>query len=154
MDGRLQNENRILKRILKWVDEKPGHLEEGFCCDFHIDQWCKTESKADWLDVGMKMYALLKNNIGKSYPHLKVMIAFCLSVTYQPKIPKTLSRRNFRERNNTPPIIYLYSDKLDEKDLLLGNLTFLPEVSEKFRLKAYYQEIKEDVYYRAIFMFK
>ena len=154
MDRRLKNENRILKRILKWLDDKPGHLEENFCCDFHIDQWCKIASKADWLDVGMAMYALLQNNIGKSHPHLKVMIAFCLSATYQPRILKTLSRRNFRERNYTPPIIYLYSDKLDEKEYIMGDCTFLPDISEKFRLKAYYQEIKEDVYYRTIFMFK
>ena len=45
--------------------------------------------------------------------------------------------------------------KQDFKELFFGRITFLPEVSEKYQLKAYYSERKdEDGYDRFIFMFR
>ena len=148
------NEKRILKKVLKWLENKPNRENEDFYCDFHIDFFIKKmESNAEWLSVGMAMYSMLKANIKRFHSDLKVMIAFPLSCSYQSRIPKTLSKRNFRKRNYTPPIIYLYSEKWDERNLIPGKLSFLPEISEKYQLKAYYSEEKEDVFWRTIVMF-
>ena len=155
MDNTLKNEKRILKKVLEWLENKPNREDENFYCDFHIDFFIKKMgSNAEWLSVGIALYSMLQANIKKFHPDLKVMIAFPLSCSHQPRIPKTLSKRNFRKGNYTPPIIYLYSEKWDERALIPGKLSFLPEISQKFQLKAYYSESKEDVYYRTIFMFK
>lgn len=153
MDGVLMNEKLILNKILDWLKSKKVYMDDNFCCDFHIDCWSNVENKAEWLKTGLEMYTLLQNNIGKSYPHLKVMIAFYLCSTSHSKKPKSLSKRNFRGRVYTPPVIFLYSDKRSEKDIMGEDAYFLSEISEKYKLKAYYSEVKEDVVYRTVFMF-
>lgn len=153
MDGKLKNKEYLLKQIFKWLKLKEENMDRNFCCDFHIDYWASMNSKSEWLSVGMAIYSLLQDNIKLYYPNLKVMIAFYLSSTRQTKIPKTLSKRNFRERTYTPPVIFIYSDKKDEHKIMGENTSFLPEISAKYKLKAYYSEIQEDVVYRTVFMF-
>ena len=98
------------------------------------------------------LYSLLKDSLGKSYPHLKVMIAFYLSSTHQTRVPQSLSKRNFGKRAYTPPVIFLFSDKRDEKSFMSKKIFSLPKISAKYKVEAYYCEEKEDVVYRTIFM--
>ena len=156
MNKILKGEKRIMKKILNWLEEKPNHQDKNFHGDFHINQWCRIPDKTDWLEVGMTMYDLVEKNIRKTHPHLKTAILFPLASTCQSRIPKTLTKRNFRKNNYEPPGIYLCPNKQDFKEFFLGNITFLPEVSEKYQLKVYYSERKdEDGYYdRFIFMFR
>lgn len=148
------NKKLVLNKILDWLKSKEGCMDDNFCCDFHINRWINVENKAEWLKMGMEMYTLLQSNIRKSYPHLKVMIAFYLCSTTDSKKPKSLSKRNFRRRTYTPPVIFLYSEKRKEKDIIGENADFLSEISEKYNMKAYYSEVKEDVVYRTVFMFE
>lgn len=147
------NEKLILNKIWDWLKSKIIYMDDDFCCDFHIDCWSNVGNKEEWLKTGLAMYTLLQNNIGNSYPHLKVMIAFYLCSTSHSKKPKSLSKRNFRGRVYTPPVIFLYSDKRSEKDIMGENAYFLSEISEKYKMNAYYSEVKEDVVYRTVFMF-
>lgn len=148
------NKKQVLRNILIWLKGKKGVMDEDFCCDFHINRWSNIESKTEWLPIGLEMYNLLLDNIKNKYPQLKVMIAFYLSSTSKTKIPKSLSKRNFKKKVYTPPVIFLYSNKIKEKDIIGESVVFLNEISEKYNMKAYYSETKEDVIYRTIFMFE
>ena len=152
MDGILNNKECILKQIFTWLEKHKDLFDENFSCDFHIDRWIHIESKTEWLNKGIALYSLLKDSLGKSYPHLKVMIAFYLSSTHQTRVPQSLSKRNFGKRAYTPPVIFLFSDKRDEKSFMGKKIFSLPKISAKYKVEAYYCEEKEDVVYRTIFM--
>lgn len=153
MDGILKNKEYYFYKILKWLKTKEIDMDNDFLCDFHINKWIRIESNKDWLDVGITMFNLLRNKIAKYYPNLKVMIAFYLSSTHQTKIPKSITKRNFKKNTYIPPVIFLYSNKIDVKDIMGNDSFFLPEISNKYKIKAYYTEQKEDVVYRTIYMY-
>lgn len=149
------NKKQVLNKILNWLKSKNEYImDDDFCCDFHIDRWVAIENKTEWLPIGIEILTLLQDNITTKYSHLKVMIAFYLSSTNHSQRPKSLSKRNFRKGAYIPPVIFLYSDKRDEKKIIGENADYLNEISERYKMKAFYSETKEDVVYRTIFMFK
>jgi hypothetical protein len=73
------------------------------------------------------------------------MIAFYLSSTHQTKIPKSLTKRNFKRNTYIPPVIFLYSNKIDVKDIMGNDSFFLPEISNKYIIKARYKVLCKNI---------
>ena len=153
MDGRLKNERNLINRFEKWLSNKlsKDSCLEKFYADTHIDMFCKVEDKKEWLNMTFMMYKLLQEGLMEKYPDLELGVCFTLSTTYQSNIPKTFTLRNFRKGMIVPPELMVFNKKNRMSLLGLEHRLFLPEISIKYKMKAYYYENKEDVIWRWIY---
>jgi hypothetical protein len=155
MDGILKSDKKITIKFRTWLANKlANHVgNSNFYEDIHIDMLLKIKSKEEWLYKSFDLFYLLYNYILSQMTNLDLGLCFTLSTTYKESIPKTFTKRNFSKNMITPPEIMVFST--DYKPCLLKGCVFLPVISEKYNLKAFYREIKDDgVIYRWIYFLK
>ena len=151
MDGILKNKKVIIEKFEKWLSKILNRSVNvtNFYGDIHIDMLYKDKTQKEWLHSALYIHKLLQEQVSNKYPDLELAICFCLSTTHNSYIPKTFTLRNFNKNMRTPPEILIYNK--NEKKLLLKNKVYLSEISDKYKMKAYYYEEKEDVVWRWIY---
>lgn len=155
MDGILKSNKKTMMKFKTWLARKLANHNENsdFYEDIHIDMLLKVESKEEWLHKTFELFYILDNYLSSLMKDLDLGLCFTLSTTYKTSVPKTFTKRNFSKNMITPPEFMVFS--INYRSCLLKGCIFLPEISKKYNLKAFYREIKDDgVLYRWIYFVK